>query len=146
MAKSARTTVKEKSASMQWAGLGILAVIAIGAYVWWSVAPGSGGVQVAVKVPQLSAVGMAGQQVFEKNCASCHGDNGSGTSKGPPLIHPIYEPNHHADGAILRAITEGVRAHHWPYGDMPAQRQVGREESQVVVGFLREVQRANGIR
>ena len=39
----------------------------------------------------------------------------------------------------------GVRAHHWPYGDMPAQPQVTREDVGLIIRFVREVQEANGI-
>ena len=42
-----------------------------------------------------------------------------GTQQGPPLVHKIYEPSHHADFAFQRAAAQGVRAHHWKFGNMP---------------------------
>ena len=51
---------------------------------------------VAVKVPELSSVALAGQKVFLANCAQCHGDTAGGTDQGPPLVHQWYRPGHHA--------------------------------------------------
>ena len=99
----------------------------------------------AVIVPTLSAIAIEGRIAFDENCAQCHGINGSGTNQGPPLIHIIYEPSHHADIAFLLAARNGTRAHHWQFGDMPAQPQVNEPEIAAIVQFVREVQRANGI-
>jgi mono/diheme cytochrome c family protein len=98
-------------------------------------------------VPEtLSAPSYFGQIAFEQNCASCHGENGAGgTGNGPPLIHPIYEPGHHTDGAFLRAATAGVQSHHWRFGDMPAVEGVTEEMVVLIVSYIRELQRANGI-
>ena len=101
----------------------------------------------SVIVPEtLSAPSYFGQIAFEQSCAACHGQNGAGgTGNGPPLIHPIYEPGHHPDGAFLRAATAGVQSHHWNYGDMPAVEGVTEETVGLIVSYIREMQRANGI-
>jgi mono/diheme cytochrome c family protein len=80
---------------------------------------------VDVTVPQLSEMAALGQTAFNESCAQCHGENGAGTEKGPPLVHPIYNPGHHDDQSIYNAMRNGVRQHHWPYGDMPKQAGVG---------------------
>lgn len=100
---------------------------------------------VDVSVGKLSSRAAFGQEVFNGTCAECHGDNGSGTRKGPPLIHDIYNPGHHSNQSIVVAIKNGVRAHHWPYGNMPAQEKVGFTETMAVIEFIREVQQQNGI-
>ncbi len=100
---------------------------------------------VQVQVGELSARAIKGQQVFNDNCASCHGVNGAGTHKGPPLIHDIYNPGHHSNQAFYNAVRNGVRQHHWPYGDMPPQKQVGFSDMAALVQFIREVQQQNGI-
>ena len=41
-----------------------------------------------------------GKELFAQNCSVCHGPAGDGTTQGPPLVHIIYEPNHHADAAL----------------------------------------------
>jgi mono/diheme cytochrome c family protein len=36
-----------------------------------------------------------GKRLFEKKCAQCHGVELKGSDKGPPFLHPVYEPGHH---------------------------------------------------
>ena len=61
---------------------------------------------VSITVPDtLSADAMMGQRAFDATCAACHGTNATGKKGfGPPLVHKIYEPNHHADMAFLMAV------------------------------------------
>ena len=102
---------------------------------------------VQITVPQLSAEATKGAAVFAANCASCHGENAVGRNgAGPPLIHIIYEPNHHGDASFFLAVRNGVKAHHWKFGDMPPISGVSRDQVTQVVAYVREIQRANGIR
>lgn len=88
----------------------------------------------------------AGRMLFEENCASCHGKLADGNDgKGPPLVHPYYRQNHHSDVAFYRAAEQGVQAHHWPFGNMPAQQQVSRDEVTKIIAYLRRLQNLNGI-
>ncbi|BBB29041.1 c-type cytochrome [Neptunomonas japonica] len=100
---------------------------------------------VDVKVGALSASAQKGQLVFNRTCGSCHGENGEGTLKGPPMIHGIYNPGHHSNKSFYSAVRNGVKQHHWPYGDMPAQKGIGFSEMSAIVQFVREVQQQNGI-
>lgn len=86
---------------------------------------------VFLSVVALSASGMAfaagegdlftqGKALYNKNCAKCHGVNGAGTDKGPPFLNKIYQSSHHSDMSFHMAVMNGVRAHHWPFGNMPA--------------------------
>lgn len=87
-----------------------------------------------------------GRLLFENNCAQCHGKLADGLADlGPPLIHPYYRPDHHADVAFFRAAEQGVRAHHWPFGNMPAQPQVSRDDMTNIIAYLRRLQIKNGI-
>lgn len=87
-----------------------------------------------------------GERLFSENCAVCHGQEAAGTAQsGPPLVHKIYEPSHHADGAFYLAVSKGVRAHHWPFGDMPPIKDVSMEETAHIIGYVRILQRQNGI-
>ena len=99
----------------------------------------------SVIVPTLTSLAIQGRVAFVQNCAGCHGENGGGTNQGPPLVHGIYEPNHHSDTAFVLAARNGSRAHHWRFGDMPAQPHVTDVEINAIIQFVREVQRANGI-
>ncbi len=127
--------------------IAIPALIAGGALfgVWQFVAPSNGQTAQSVIVPELSQRGELGRVAFDNNCAQCHGENGSGTDSGPPLVHIIYEPNHHGDASFFSAAERGVRQHHWPYGDMAPQPQVSQEEMGDIIQYIRELQRANGI-
>jgi len=99
-----------------------------------------------IAVTSLSAQATKGKSIYEANCSSCHGQNGSGTDKGPPFIHKIYEPSHHGDASFQRAAKYGVRAHHWPFGNMPRIEGITEIEVERVIAYVRELQRANGIR
>ena len=86
-----------------------------------------------------------GKALFEQNCSLCHGPAGDGTDQGPPLVHIIYEPNHHGDAAFILAARNGVRAHHWRFGDMPPLPDVTDVMVQEIVGYIRWLQRQVGI-
>jgi len=101
-----------------------------------------------VTVPAtLSPKARAGQQVFSAKRATCHGTDAEGKAGiAPPLIHKIYEPCHHSDLAFVMAARNGVRAHHWPFGDMAPVPEVTDAELAGIIRFVREVQVANCIR
>ena len=86
-----------------------------------------------------------GEAAFNVNCARCHGERGMGTAQGPPLVHKIYEPNHHGDAAFQRAAAMGVRAHHWQFGDMPKISTVTAAEVDDIIKYARWLQRQAGI-
>ena len=100
-----------------------------------------------VVVPEeLSAEAQIGKRGFEAKCAVCHGVNGAGKDgAGPPLVHVIYEPNHHGDRAFYVAAANGVRQHHWPFGNMPPVAGVTNADVKSIVRYIRELQVANGI-
>lgn len=87
-----------------------------------------------------------GRKIFSANCAKCHGGIADGkVGLGPPLVHQIYRRGHHADAAFYSAAEHGVQAHHWPFGDMPKQPQVSRDDMKHVIDYLRQLQKLNGI-
>ena len=107
---------------------------------------GSGPPMVQVRVTALSPEAKQGEALYNANCASCHNKNAAGQDGiAPPLIHKIYEPNHHADVSFQRAAKFGVRAHHWRFGNMPPVEGISSREVSKVIVYVRELQRANGI-
>jgi len=101
---------------------------------------------VSVTVPVLGGAAKIGETAFNAKCASCHGANAAGQDGvAPPLVHKIYEPSHHCDGAFLMAAQNGVRAHHWPFGDMPPVEGVTQGDVKNIVAYVRALQRENGI-
>lgn len=94
----------------------------------------------------LSQNAQIGQIGFEAKCAACHGTNAVGQDGvAPPLVHIIYEPNHHGDESFQRAAALGVQAHHWPFGNMPPVEGITRGDVTMIIAYIRELQRANGI-
>ena len=83
----------------------------------------------------------AGEERFNMFCSRCHGKHARGTRKGPPLVHKIYEPSHHGDSAFLRATAQGVRSHHWDFGDMPKIADVSSDDVKVIIQYIRWLQR-----
>lgn len=102
---------------------------------------------VAITLPDsLSEQAQMGKRGFDAVCAACHGENAAGRDgMGPPLVHKIYEPSHHGDMSFEMAVQNGVRAHHWSFGDMPPQDGLTRADVIDIVAYVRELQRANGI-
>lgn len=86
-----------------------------------------------------------GEELFQANCAVCHGPTAEGTASGPPLVHEIYEPGHHSDEAFRRAVAEGSPAHHWDFGDMPPIPGLDHGQVDDIIAWVREQQRAAGI-
>lgn len=58
----------------------------------------------------------------------------------------IYEPSHPADAAFQLAARNGVRAQHWPFGDMAPLPQVNADNVAHVTAYVRAEQRKVGIR
>ena len=107
-----------------------------------------GGAQVTVAVVEpatLSPLASAGKVLFKANCATCHGAIANGTEHGPPFVNDIYNPGHHADETFILAARNGVRAHHWRFGNMPPVREVTDADVSAIVRYVRELQEANGI-
>ncbi|WP_371171043.1 c-type cytochrome [Aliiroseovarius sp. 2305UL8-7] len=140
--------------------VGCAGALGLGLFVWFAMTGQPEGVavdsseqaqpetleMVAVKMPALGDDAVVGARAFEAKCAACHGPNAGGLDGvGPPLIHKIYEPSHHADFAFYRAAEQGVRAHHWRFGDMPPVEGITRAEIASIIAYLRLVQRENGI-
>mgnify|MGYP002132013040 CR=1 FL=1 len=88
----------------------------------------------------------AGKPLYEAHCASCHGGGLNGTDSAPPLLHKIYEPSHHSDAAFQMAVAQGVRAHHWQFGDMPPVEGLTPDDVAHITAYIRMHQRRVGIR
>ncbi len=102
---------------------------------------------VEVHLPaELSSSAHMGKRGFDAKCSECHGKNAAGQQGvAPPLIHKIYEPSHHGDVAFLLAAKNGVRAHHWTFGNMPPVEGLTDAEVVNITLYIRELQRENGI-
>lgn len=93
----------------------------------------------AVANPEL------GKKLFTANCKGCHGNQAQGTRRGPPLVHKIYRPAHHADFGFYRAVSFGVKSHHWQFGNMPPVLGVSPQQVSHIIAYVRQEQRRAGI-
>lgn len=140
-------------------GIAITAVLAAAgvAYAMWSLTSQTAATDTLISIEEgaladvllpetLSQNAHIGKLGFEAKCAACHGLNAAGQDGvAPPLVHIIYEPSHHGDDAFHRAAAMGARGHHWPFGDMPPVEGITRGDVTMIVAYVRELQRANGI-
>ncbi|OFW66088.1 MAG: hypothetical protein A2Z12_10225 [Actinobacteria bacterium RBG_16_68_21] len=129
---------------MKWVIIGILAVgvVAIGL----SVAGQSPSATTPVAIDPGAVA--AGEQLYQANCAACHGPDLRGTAVGPPFLDVIYAPNHHSDESFQRAAEVGVQPHHWNFGPMPAvgaNAGLTRDDVALIVAYVRSEQEAAGI-
>ncbi len=96
-------------------------------------------------LPPTPTVLFAGDSLFVVHCRQCHGQHALGSDRGPPLLHATYAPGHHADIAFLLAVRNGVRAHHWRYGDMPAIAALTDAQVGEITAYVRWLQVEAGI-
>jgi len=101
--------------------------------------------QVPRPSPGLMPNPTVGKPLYEKTCAACHGVSLSGTDKGPPFLHRVYVPSHHGDAAFQLAVKNGVRAHHWKFGDMQPIPAVSADDVAHITAYVRFRQRKAGI-
>ena len=99
----------------------------------------------AVSSSAVPAEYAKGEAAFNTHCARCHGLRAEGTDHGPTFISPIYEPNHHGDAAFQLAPMNGVRAHHWKFGDMPKIEGANPQQVDEIIRYVRWLQRRAGI-
>jgi cytochrome c5 len=81
-----------------------------------------------------------GQLLYEKYCSACHGLQLTGSDKGPPLLHPFYKPSHHGDKSFYHAALQGVKQHHWEFGDMPPVEGMTPKKMDSLVPYVRYYQ------
>ena len=81
-----------------------------------------------------------GQLLYEKYCSTCHGLQLTGSDEGPSLLHPFYKPSHHGDKSFYRAALQGVRQHHWEFGDMPPVEGMTPKKMDSLVPYVRYYQ------
>lgn len=137
----------------------LFAAVAVAAGSWYMIqpkadqnsalpiAPLANGAMVSVSLPvQLSDQEKMGNRAYDAVCVACHGANAQGQEGvAPPLVHRIYEPSHHGDMAFVLAAQNGVRAHHWKFGNMPPVEGLTDSDVLNIVAYVRALQRENGI-
>ena len=127
-------------ASLLLAALGLLALVACGQTGAAPDAP-----QAVAAPAELSDTAREGEARFTANCAQCHGPGAVGTSQGPTFIDRVYHPGHHADVSFQLAVRQGVRQHHWQFGNMLPVPGLADAEVDTIICYVRELQLASGV-
>ena len=86
-----------------------------------------------------------GAELYGQSCASCHGADLRGTDQGPSHLSQVYAPDHHPDASFRAAVTQGSRAHHWDFGDMPPVEGLSEQEIDLIIAYVREQQEIHGL-
>jgi mono/diheme cytochrome c family protein len=86
-----------------------------------------------------------GETAFKTHCARCHGTAAVGTDQGPSLLWKIYAPNHHSDASFHLPVQQGVRSHHWRFGNMPPVPTVTQDEVAQIIAYVRWLQQQAGV-
>ncbi len=129
-----------------YAAGGIIAVISLVYFLLPDQAVGNEKSIVETVMPSLDSRFDKGAKLYAENCAQCHGKTlGGVVGNGPPFIHSYYVSGHHDDDAFYRAVSVGVQAHHWQFGNMPKIESVNRDQAQRIIEYIRAVQLANGL-
>ncbi len=123
----------------------MLKTISAAAVAFSLLAPESASAKSAKAAPTVPPELNLGKAIYLKNCAVCHGIDVKGTETGPPLIHKVYHPGHHADWAFYLAVKVGVRQHHWKFGNMPPVKGVDQNMTTAIIKFVRHLQKEAGI-
>jgi mono/diheme cytochrome c family protein len=87
-----------------------------------------------------------GKELYEANCATCHGPDLRGVSgTGPSFLSDIYAPGHHPDESFQSAVENGVQPHHWDFGAMPPIPALDVDDVTAITAYIRSIQEEVGI-
>ena len=130
---------------LKWMALMMVTLIILTITTMW------GDEKISIKasptIPELSASALHGREIINTQCAECHGVDGTGGSrKGPPILHSMYRDEIFPDFVFKRSVLEGKREKNWRFGPMPAMPDLSDEDVDGVIAFVREVQRATGMK
>ncbi len=145
-----RTSIGKKMslAVILWIGGVLLLIVPIIGFGLYHVLMGvaghhqsAGRVPSSTAIPRLSATAREGEKDYKRYCQTCHGKSARGSRIGPPLI--AYDADQHTDLSFYNAVQQGVRQHHWRFGDMPAMPNVSKDAVGNIIQFVRALQAAD---
>ncbi|MBL4748903.1 MAG: cytochrome c [Magnetovibrio sp.] len=139
-----KTDAPVAKSPLKWMGLVMLILAVLTTMSMW------GREKISIKaspiIPELSAKATHGRELINAQCADCHGVDGTGHStKGPPLLHPMYREEIFPDFHFKRVLREGRPQNNWRFGPMPAQPQLSDADMVDIIAFVREVHTATGV-
>lgn len=139
--EAARAAAARRRKLAAWIGVGLVVVVAVVVVV--VVLAGGGDDEPAASTPEARLA--QGEELFQANCATCHGQDLQGTFVGPPLLHEIYGPDQLADDDIRAAVANGVTPKNWDFSGMPAFPKLDTDDVEALIAYVRSSQRAAGM-
>lgn len=89
---------------------------------------------------RFSQIAISGQRIFRTECADCHGDDASGTQRGPDLLSPAGTPARGNEKRMFHhAVANGVPQQNWAMGDMPAFPRLSFNQIERLERYVREL-------
>jgi mono/diheme cytochrome c family protein len=138
--EAARTAAARRRALATWVGVVVVVVVAVVVLV---VVLAGGDDEPAASTPETRLA--QGDELFQANCATCHGQDLRGTFVGPPLLHEIYAPDQLADDDIRAAVANGVTPTNWDFSGMPAFPNLDTDDVEALIAYVRSSQQAAGL-
>jgi mono/diheme cytochrome c family protein len=138
--EAARAAAARQRKLAWWIGGVVVAVVAVVVLV---VVLAGGDDKPAASTPEARLA--QGEDLFQANCATCHGEDLLGTFVGPPLLHEIYAPDQLTDDDIRAAVANGVTPKTWDFSGMPAFPNLDPDDVEALIAYVRSSQRAAGL-
>jgi mono/diheme cytochrome c family protein len=138
--EAARAATARRRKLAAWIGVGLVVVVAVAALFVVLV---GGGNERAASTPDARLA--QGEDLFQANCATCHGQDLRGTFVGPALLHEIYAPDQLADDDIRAAVANGVTPKNWDFSGMPPFPNLDTDDVEALIAYVRSSQRAAGL-
>ena len=89
---------------------------------------------------RFSQIAISGQHLFRANCADCHGEDASGTDRGPDLRPAVKNGGRSNRKQMFHsAITNGMSQQNWAMGDMPAFPRLSFNQIEQIERYVREL-------
>lgn len=126
-------------------------ILALVGFVYWAqfwiTDSNADGPMVEVSMPELSEAEARGAERYAEHCWACHGTRAAGREGvAPPLVHEIYATSRFPDSAFHDVVQNGAESNpRWDFSDMPPVSGASRADIELIVGYVRALQTANGI-
>lgn len=143
MSQQASAFSRSETRRSNLAGLGLLVAVVALAMVLTACSTERAGSNQSDR-PSKTAAGANGVVLYEQHCGGCHGVDLKGTDRGPSQLSVVYALDHHPDESYRSAIANGVRAHHWSFGDMAPVKGLSADQVDAIIGYIRVQQREHG--
>ena len=89
---------------------------------------------------KFTQMGISGLRLFRANCANCHGEDASGTHRGPDLLSVLGTHDRGQSKRIFHhAVGKGVPQQNWAMGDMPAFPRLSFNQIERLERYVREL-------